>query len=199
MASMNRSRQPFGRRLIRIGVPTAVIAAILVGCTNWILEHGCPIEVYEKIPVANSDWVVEKQFRGCALAVDVDFIIQAVNTRTQEVVVIAENDDHSDSKVVNDGPDHVTIRLKNRTPLRPVHDTFGPVHVSYDYLPKDDPADRAAYQRCYSDPRSPENIDWYCKNILAHMDETNQRRWDEVMAYMSFRDSNRKSYCAENR
>jgi hypothetical protein len=199
MVGMNNVKRPLWRRLARILRRIAVIVAILVGLVDWVRTHACPIEIYDIVQVTNSDWVVEKQLSSCAFAVDVDFIIQARNTRTQEVVIIAEDDDGPGTKVLNDGPNHVVIRVDNRTLLRPIQDTFGSVRVSYDYLPKDDPADRAAYQRWYYDQRSPENIDWACKNILAHMAEPNRQSYDEMLAYWNFRDSNRKSYCAQNR
>jgi len=144
------------------------------------------------VAVANSDLVVERQGTMCIVGSG-DFIIQARNTKTQQIVVIADRDDQWATKIVNDAPDHIVIRVDNRTPLRPVHDAFGPVRVGYDYVPKDDPEDRAAYQRWLYDRQSPENVKWYCTHVMADLDNTNYKIFDHILAEDS--SNGGQSYC----
>jgi hypothetical protein len=181
--------------VLRVLLPVAVVGVLVVSCEVWRSTLPDATEVFATLPIPDSDWVIERRgdldYLGGGVAVD----IRARNTKTREIVTIAEGDDF-DVKIRPDGPDHVTIDLSNWTVIRPVHSVFGPFHVDFNYQPKDDPDSRAAYQRWMDDEGAPENIKWYCENILSKMDRSNRDRWNRILADdLSFPFSRKKLYC----
>ena len=119
--------------------------ALLTPVVYVALRIGCEVPVLSTHPVPGTDWVLEERGPPCGLGGLKPYDLTARNLIDGKSVTVAAND--VSVIEMRFAPGQVTLRLPNRTMIDPVAHEFGGIKVLYDYQPRDDPVDRAAYRR----------------------------------------------------
>ncbi len=75
-------------------------------------------------------------------------------------------------------PGLLRVKLPNRSVIDPGASQFGGIEVVFDYTPRDDPADRAAYRRWAENQQDIESRRWWCAAVYPTLPPGSQESWN---------------------
>jgi hypothetical protein len=175
--------------LLSIGVQIALLPG----------ANACPFEKFADSPhlrISRSDWVIDTWGQACGFGVSGGMEIRAVNEETQQTDTITTLTDITTVELTSEEPNLLTIKLPNLVDISSSTTQVGDVRIAYKFTPVDDPEARANFVKWKHHPNDPQARDWYCRNILAKMDPSNQSSWNAVLGQSyPADDSTERRYC----
>jgi hypothetical protein len=176
----------------------------IVACFSWLSLFAvsacapCPFERVSDSPhVQVGQWVVDIWAQSCGLGGGGGMEIRAVNQHTKETKTIVVFS-YIDAKVTaaSNAPNVLTITLPNRIDISDAVTELGEIKIIYNFVPRDDPEDRANFQNWWRHQDDPNSRAWYCQNILAKMDPINRDMWNKAIGQSYPADAKRPpKYC----
>ena len=126
----------------------------------------CGSQIEERVQIPDSQWVVSTQIFSCGGLDGGRLEIFAEDSASKERVDILALGSADDTHVEYLGGNRVQISLFNLAIIKSQRFSFGPYQVTYRYLPRDDPEERANYQRWLSNPNDPVAKKWHDETIM---------------------------------
>jgi hypothetical protein len=161
--------------ILKIAALASAIAPIFSSCGKT-----CVPERIDSLPIPGSDWTVERWLAACGMGISGPIEIRAINSK-KEAVIVAVIDAPANTSLSINGSNDLVITLPNLVDIRDEKQDFGEVKVVYNFQPRDDPDERAKFQRFIRNPNDPDAKKWYCDNVASKMDAANRVSWSKIV------------------
>jgi hypothetical protein len=146
-------------------VLVACLWFIVSSVTAGISADRCGPDLAERVTVPNSGWIVLTEAFRCSAIDPGELQVIAEDVETRQRVNILILNGISDTHVEYLDDHRVQVSLPNLVAIKLQRFSFGRYHVTYRYLPSDDPDMRTNFQRWITNPRDPIANKWYEDNI----------------------------------